>query len=80
MQVAQGVRRDPWCPERHHRADPGIEHPLGKRRNDSRFDLDVNDAPASALLAVVSAHTPAMKRMPAVVDLNVVPEMGRMTA
>jgi hypothetical protein len=80
MQVVQGVGRNARQTERHRRADPGIEHPLGKRRDDSRFDLEVNDASACPLLSIVSSDTPAMERMPAVVDLNVVPDMGRMTA
>jgi hypothetical protein len=40
----------------------------------------VNDAPAGALLAVVSPDASAMKRMPAVVNFNFLPDMGRMTA
>ena len=80
MQVAQGIRRDPWRSERHNDADPGVEHPLRKCCYDACFDLNVDDASASALLAVVSSDTSAMERMPRVVNYNFPPDMGRMTA
>jgi hypothetical protein len=80
MQVTQGIRRDSWRPERHYDADPGVEHPLRKCCYDARFDLNVDDAAASALLAVVSSDTSAMERMPRAVNYNFLPDMGRMTA
>ncbi len=80
MQVAQGIGREPWRPERHNGADPGVEHPLRKCRYDARFDLNVNDASAGALLAIVSSDTSAVEGMPRVVNYNLLPDMGRMTA
>ena len=81
MQITQGVDRNAGRPQRPHRdANPGVEHPLREGRYDSRFDLNVNDAAASALLAVMSSHTPAVERMPWVVNINFPPDMGRMTA
>jgi hypothetical protein len=80
MQVAQGVRRDARGSERHRGANPGVEHPLGKRCYDTRFDLNMDDATASTLLAVVSSHALTMERMPTVVNLNFPLDMGRMTA
>jgi hypothetical protein len=81
MQVAQGIYRDAGCPEDHHcRADACIEHPLRQRRYDTRFDLHVDDAAGSALFAVVSPYGPPMEGMPAVVNFNFTPDMGRMTA
>jgi hypothetical protein len=80
MQVTQGIYRDARHPESHCGADAGIEHPLRQRRYDTRFDLHVDDAAASALFAVVSSYTPAMEGMPAVVNFNFPPDMGRMTA
>ena len=80
MQVAQGVRRDAGGPECHRGTNPGVEHPLRNRGYDSRFDLNVDDAAAHALLAVVSSNTLAVERMPTVVNFNFPPDMGRMTA
>jgi len=80
MQVTKGIDRDAGRPEGHCGADARIEHPLRQRRYDTRFDLQVDDAAASALFAVVSSYTPAMEGMPAVVNFNFSPDMGRMTA
>ncbi len=80
MQVMQSNGRDARRPERHCGAYAGIEHPLRKHRYDARFDLNVDDAPAGALLAVVGPNTPAIKGMPRIVDYNFSPDMGRMTA
>jgi hypothetical protein len=80
MQLNQDIRRNAWRPDLHCRTDPGVEHPLGKHGYDARFDLNVDDAPAGALLAVVGSNTPAVKRMPRIVNYNFSPDMGRMTA
>jgi hypothetical protein len=80
MQVNQSVRRDAWRPDLHHRANPGVEHPLGKYGYDARFDLNVDDASTDALLTVVGSNTPSEKRMPRIVNYNFSPDMGRMTA
>jgi hypothetical protein len=80
MQVAQRIRRDSWRSEGHNDADPGVEHPRRKCCYDTRFDLNVDDAAASALLAVLSSDASAVERMPRVVNYNFLPDMGRMTA
>jgi hypothetical protein len=80
MQVNQCIRRDAWRPDLHHRADPGVEHPLGKYGYDARFDLNVDNASAGALLTVVGSNAPSEKRVPRIVNYNFSPDMGRMTA
>lgn len=80
MQVAQGVYRGAWHPESHRGADAGVEHPLGQRNYDAGFDLCMDNAPASALLAVMRSYAPTVERMPAIVNFNFSPDMGRMTA
>lgn len=41
----------------------------------------MDDAAANgALFAVKGSYTPAVKRMPGVVNFNILPDMGRMTA
>ena len=80
MQVMQGTRRNAWRPERHCGAYAGVEHPLREYRYDARFDLNVDDASAGALLAIVGSNTPAVKRMPRIVNYNFSPDMGRMAA
>jgi hypothetical protein len=80
MQVVKGIRRDTRCPKRHCGADARVKHPLREYCYDACFDLSVDNAPAGALLAVVSSNTPAVKRMPTIVNYNFSPDMGRMTA
>jgi len=41
--------------------------------------LDNDDFRSAALLAVVTPDTPTMKRMPAAMDLDFFPDMGRMS-
>ena len=78
MQVPQSVGRNARYAERHAGADAGIEHPLRQDRDDAGFDLDVKDPHASTPLAVLGTQTPAVERVPAIVNFNFPPDMGRM--
>jgi hypothetical protein len=78
MQLPQGVRRDPRFPERHASADASVEHPLRQRHYDAGLDLDMDYAAAHALLAVLRPQAPAVERVPAIVNFNFLPDMGRM--
>lgn len=80
MQVTQGIYRDSRRPQRHASADTRIQHPIGQCRYDARLDLNMNDAATGALLAVMSVCTSAVEGMPAIVNRNFAPDMGRMTA
>ena len=80
MQVTQGIYRDSRRTQRHTGTDAGIQHPVWQCGYDARLDLNMNDAPGSALLAVMGICTSTVKRMPAIVNFNFLPDMGRMTA
>jgi hypothetical protein len=80
MQVTQDSRRNPRASQRHCRADAGVEHPCGQGRNDTCFDLNVDEASAGALFAVVNPYATTVAGMPAVMDHNFLPDMGRMAA
>lgn len=80
MQIPQGIQRDSRRPKGHAGADAGVEHPVRQYCYNTRLDLDVDDAAACALLAVMRSYTSAVERMPAVVNFNFPPDMGRMTA
>lgn len=80
MQIPQCVRRNKRCAEDHAGADAGVEHPVRKYRYDARLDLNMDDAAAGALLAVMRSNSSTVKRMPAVVNFNFLPDMGRMSA
>jgi uncharacterized membrane protein YhdT len=55
-----------------------IEHPFRQRHHDAGFDLNMNYTAAWALLAVLRPQAPAIERVPAIVNFNFVPDMGRM--
>ncbi len=80
MLISQRSNRGPWGSEGHAGADASVEHPLWKNCYNTRFDLNMHDAAVSALFAVLRTYVSAMKRMPAVVNYNFPPDMGRMTA
>ena len=80
MQVTQSIHRDPRRSEGHAGTYAGIQHPLRQGRYDTRLDLNMNDAPRGALLAVMRVGTLAMEGMPAIVNLNFAPDVGRMSA
>jgi hypothetical protein len=80
MQVTQDSRRNPRTPQCHCRADARIQHPCRQGRDNTRFDLDVDEASAGALLAVVNPYRTTVVGMPAVMNHNFLPDMDRMTA
>jgi len=80
VQITQGIYRDSRRPERHAGTDAGIQHPVGQCCYDTRLDLNMNDAAGRALLAVMGVCTSTVERMPAIVNFNFLPDMGRMTA
>jgi hypothetical protein len=55
-----------------------IQHPGRHRNHLTRRDLDVNQVANSALLAVMPTNTAPIKRVPAMMDFNFPPDMGRM--
>ena len=78
--IAQRRYRDAWRADRRHAgADDRIQHPRGDRRDHARHRLDVNDPTGKALLTVMPPDTAPIERVPAVMDLNLLPDMGRMT-
>jgi hypothetical protein len=80
MQVTQNRCRKPRSPQRHCGANAGIEHPRRQRSYDACFDLNMYQASTGALLAVVNLYRTTVVRMPAVMNYNFLPDMGRMTA
>jgi hypothetical protein len=80
MKVAQRRYRHAWRADRCHAgADDRIQHPRGDGRDHARHRLDVNKPTGKALLTVLPPDTAPMERVPAVMNLNFLPDMGRMT-
>jgi len=80
MQVSQRRHRDARCTQCHSDTGGGIEHPGRHHDHDTGRDLDVNDFTAGAPLEVLTSNTASVQSVPAVVNLNLLPDMGRMTA
>ena len=79
MQVDEGAHRCAGSTQFHTCARGGVEHP---RRHDQDYawcDLDVNHLTGGSLFAVLPSETTTIKCMPAVEDLYLLPDMGRMT-
>lgn len=47
------------------------------QHHNTRLDLDVDDAAAGALLALMRSYTSTVERMPGVVNFNFPPDMGQ---
>jgi len=79
IQVRQSLDRHLRLAEPHVRTGGPIQHP---RRHDDRhagLTFDDDHVPAGALFAVIAADAAPVERMPAVVNLHLMPDMGRMT-
>jgi hypothetical protein len=80
MQIAQGGCRNARQLERHAGTSSRLKHPARHDSNDAWLDLDMDDATVRSLFAIVRSHTSAKERMPAIVNFNFLPDMGRMDA
>ena len=79
MQIAEGAHRCAGSAQFHACAGGSVEHP---RRHDQDYawcDLDVNHITCRSLFAVLPSKTTTIECMPAVEDLYLLPDMGRMT-
>ena len=79
VQLGQRIHRCSRRAQLHASAGRGVQHPGSDYDHDAWFDFDVNDLAVGALLAVLAPHAPSIQRVPAVEDLNLLPDMGRMT-
>jgi hypothetical protein len=78
MHVGQRRHGYPRCAEVELRAGGGIEHPSSHNSDDAGSNLDVNHLAVRTPLAVMPPQTPAVQRVPAVMNDHLSPDMGRM--
>jgi hypothetical protein len=64
---------------RHTGAGDRVQHPCGDCRDHAGHRLNVNNLPDGALFAVASPDAAPIERVPPVMNLNFLPDMGRMT-
>lgn len=79
VQLGQRIHRCTWGAQFHASAGCGVQHPGRDHDHDAWFHLDVNDLAVGTLLAVLTPYATSVQRMPAVEDLDFLPDMGRMT-
>ena len=79
MQLHQCRHRDARRAERHPHASGWIKHPRCHHDDHAGRHLDVNDLTAGAPLNILEPNAAPMERVPGIVDLDFLPDMGRMT-
>ena len=79
MQVNQRPYRDARRADLHSGAGDRVQHPSRHNRNHAGCRLDVDDPTGDALLATVLPDTTPVERVPAIMDLDLLPDTGRMT-
>ena len=60
-------------------ASDRVELPCRQDRDDARRQLDVHEIPRRAPLALDATRATPIERVPAIVDYDILPDMGRMT-
>jgi hypothetical protein len=80
MQFPESVHRDARCPEGHSTTDTGVDHPAWQYRYCAGRHLNMDKPAVSALFAVLHPKSSTVKWVPAIVNINFVPDMGRMDA
>ena len=79
MQLIQRRCRHPRCAERHSSAGDRIQDPRRGHNDHPGRRLEVNNRPGSALLAPLAPDAATIESVPAIPDLDLLPDMGRMT-
>jgi hypothetical protein len=80
MQFPEGVHRDARGTEGHSSTDTGVDHPVWQYHYCAGRYLDVNNPAACTLFAVLHTQSLTIERVPTIVNINFLPDMGRMVA
>jgi hypothetical protein len=79
MQFDERVHRYPTGADLHACARDRIEHPRRHNRDDAGLRFDLHEPPGATLLTAAEANATPVEGMPAIMDHNFLPDMGRMT-
>lgn len=79
MKLDQSRNRHARRTETHARTGHRVQHPRRESDDDARRRLHMDKAPCPSIFAVVPSQAATKERMPAIVDDNFLPDMGRMT-
>jgi IS66 C-terminal element len=78
VQIAQGRYADARIAENQSGACGSIQHPFGNDPNLAVARVDMDHPTAAALLNISYLEATTKQRMPTIVDINFLPDMGRM--
>jgi hypothetical protein len=70
VQLGKRFQRCSRSAQFHASAGGGVQHPGSNHDHDARFNLDVNDLAAGALLAVLAPNATSIQRVPAIEDFD----------
>jgi hypothetical protein len=79
MKFDERVHRDSADADFHAGARDRIEHPRCYNRDDAGLRFDLHEPPGDTLLAAAEANAMPVEGMPAIMDHDFLPDMGRMT-
>jgi len=79
MQLSQCQYRDARRAQCHSSAGGGIEHPCRHHDDYAGRYLDMNNLAAGAPLNILATNTAPIECVPAIMNLDLLPDMGRMT-
>src|SRR3954454_7674703 len=79
MQFDERVHRYPADADLHACARDRIEHPRRHNRDDAGLRFDLHEPPGATLLTAAEANAMPKEGMPAIMDHDFLPDMGRMT-
>lgn len=78
MQIGQRFETDPRRTQGQVRTCCCVKHPASDSDNDAWLYFDVNKLTGGSALAVLPAHPATEQRVPAIEDLDFLPDMGGM--
>jgi hypothetical protein len=78
VQFGERRYRRAWWTQGEGRAHGRVQHPASDRDDDTVTDLYVDKFAGGAALAIDTAQSSAVQRMPTVEDFDFLPDMGRM--
>jgi hypothetical protein len=79
MKIHKRLKRNVGRTDLHSCTSRRVKHPCRYDNRSTRFPFDDDNVTPGALLAVIAPHRTSVERMPPVVNLYFLPDMGRIT-